>query len=220
MKTTLPLLLGALFLGSCGSTGAKRGWQDLMRAEQWRGYNRAEFPSQWNLDRKEKTLRLAEKGGGDLITVSEYQSFELEWEWQVASGGNSGVMFHVIEGEAPPWATGPEYQLLDNVGHPDGANPLTSAGANYAVHGKAEDDSRPAGEWNESRLIVMGTWVEHYLNGVLQCEYELWSEDWEQRVEASKWKNHTAYGRSPVGHVVLQDHGDEVWFRNMRIRRL
>src|SRR5690606_30324656 len=107
-----------------------------------------------------------------------------------------------------------------NAGHPDGRNPLTSAGANYALHAPVRDVTRPPGEWNDVRLVVDGAHVEHWLNGEKVVEYELWSEDWEARVAASKFASLPHYGRARRGHIALQDHGDLVAYRSIMIRPL
>ncbi len=183
----------------------------------WRGYRAERCPPGWQVVDGALT-RVAE--GGDLLSVEEFQDFVLEFEWRLAPGGNSGVMFHVSEDHDAPWETGPEYQLLDDVVHPDGREPRTSAGANYAMHAPLERAARAAGEWNHSRLVVSGPHVEHWLNGREIVAYELWSEDWERRVSLCKWKDRPDYGRRKSGHIVLQDHGDAVAFRNLRIARL
>ena len=114
--------------------------------------------------------------------------------------------------------SGPEFQVLDNAGHKDGQSPLTSAGSNFAVHAPVKDVTRPAGEWNEARLIARGSHVEHWMNGVKLLEYEIGSADWNTRVQASKFAKWPMYGREKGGHIVLQDHGDMVAYRNIRVK--
>jgi hypothetical protein len=109
-------------------------------------------------------------------------------------------------------------QVVDNVRHRDGKNPLTSAGSNYALHAPVRDVTRPVGEWNDVGLVVKSPHVEHWLNGVKIVEYELWSPDWEARVKASKFSTMPGYGRAKRGHIALQDHGDRVWYRHIKIR--
>ena len=118
------------------------------------------------------------------------------------------------------WHAGPEYQLLDNAAHQDGLTPETSAGADYALHAPSRDATRPVGEWNQGRLVVNGTHVEHWLNGEKVVEYEIESEDWAARVAASKFAEFANFGRVRRGRIAIQDHGNEVAFRNVKIRPL
>jgi hypothetical protein len=196
------------------------GWRPLFDGKSlagWRGFKTTTAPAGWQA----VDGALTRTGpGGDLMTVEEFADFELELEWKVGPAGNSGIMFRVATSAERPWETGPEMQVLDNAGHADGKNPLTSAGSNYAVHAPVKDVTRPVGEWNAVRLVVRGAHVEHWMNGVKLLEYELWSPDWETRVKASKFGSMPGYGRAKRGHLVLQDHGDVVAFRNLRIRTL
>jgi hypothetical protein len=183
----------------------------------WRGFKQDSCPEGWqavdgNLTRV--------TGGGDIITTEQYESFELKLEWRIAEGGNSGILFHVSEEHDHIWQTGPELQILDNAKHPDGQAALTSAGSNYALHAPPSDVTRPVGEFNEVVLIVDGARVEQHMNGQLQCTYVLWSEEWVDLVAASKFASMPDYGMRKSGHIALQDHGDEVAFRNISIRRL
>jgi hypothetical protein len=129
-------------------------------------------------------------------------------------------MYRSTEAGGAPYETGPEYQLLDNERHADGRSPLTSAGAVYALYATDQNAARAAGRWNSSRLIVKGSHVEHWLNGKRVAEYDLGSEDWTKRYLASKFASMPLYGKQTEGFIVLQDHGDAVSFRNLRIRRL
>ena len=196
------------------------GWELLFDGESlaaWRGYKRDGVPDGWQA----VDGALARVGrGGDLVTVEQFADFELRFDWKVEEAGNSGVMFRVAEGDGPPWHTGPEFQILHNAGHRDGLAPITSAGSNYAVHPPARDVTRPVGHWNTARLVVRGAHVEHWMNGEKLLEYELGDPDWERRMMASKFASIPRYGREPRGHIAIQDHGDPVAFRNIRIRRL
>jgi hypothetical protein len=219
MRTLVSIAL-LVSLSACASTSAEPKWESLFDGETtsgWRGFKKDACPDGWQV--VDGTLTLV-GGGGDIITPEQYTSFELELEWKISEGGNSGIFFHVTEDNDYVWQTGPEMQVLDNAKHQDGKNPKTSAGANYALHAPPSDVTNPIGEWNQVRLIVNGPHVEHWLNGHKQCTYELWSDDWKAAVEASKFKDMPEYGLRENGHIALQDHGDRVSYRGIRIRRL
>ena len=196
------------------------GWRLLFDGTSvtgWRGFKTTAPPAGW----KAVDGALSRVGpGGDLMSDEEFGDFELQLEWKISRNGNSGIMFHVTTAGAAPYETGPEMQVLDNAGHEDGKDPKTSAGSNYALHPPVRDVTKPVGEWNQVRLIVRGPHVEHWMNGVKLLEYELWSPDWEARVKASKFNAWSGYGRARRGHLVLQDHGDAVAYRNIRIKPL
>jgi hypothetical protein len=156
--------------------------------------------------------------GGDLVTVEKFADFDLRLEWRLEKGGNSGIFFRVTDEGEQAWHSGPEFQILDNAVHKDGANPLTAAGSNYAVHAPVRDVTRPIGQWNSVRLVVRGAHVEHWMNDVKLLQYELWSPDWAARVKASKFDKIPIYGRAKSGRIAIQDHGDPVWYRGIRIR--
>lgn len=193
-------------------------WQPLP-ASAWRGYLKPAMPAGWKVIDGALT-RVAE--AGDIITKEQFANFELELEWKISPGGNSGIFFHVVEDPKleETYFSGPEYQILDNHGHADGKNPLTSAASNFAVDAPVKDLTRKVGAWNKARLVVRGPHVEHWLNGIKVVEYEMWTPEWNQRVAASKFKTMPAYGTSKNGHIALQDHGNWVAFRNIRIRRI
>jgi hypothetical protein len=182
----------------------------------WRGFTSPTPPAGWKAE--EGTLFRA-GSGGDLMTVEQFEDFELRLEWKLAERGNSGIFFHAVTEGDEIWHSAPEMQVLHNAGHKDGAVPETSAGSNYALHAPVRDVTRPVGEWNDVRLLVKGPHVEHWMNGVKLLEYELWSPDWEKRVKASKFGKIPMYGRAKIGHIGLQDHGDPVWYRNIKVRR-
>ncbi|HYJ80168.1 MAG TPA: DUF1080 domain-containing protein [Longimicrobiaceae bacterium] len=212
----------AAAMGSLSAAERAAGWRPLFDGSTtagWHGFRKDAVPAGWQVVDGALT-RVGE--GGDIVTDAEFDSFELALEWNVAPGGNSGVFFHVVEDSSVSyvWQTGPEMQVLDNARHADGRDPLTSAASNFALHAPARDATRPAGEWNAARLVVRGHHVEHWLNGEKVVEYELGSADWQQRVAASKFAAMPRYGRARRGHIALQDHGDRVAYRNLRIRPL
>lgn len=183
----------------------------------WRGYQRPDLPSGWTI----VDSALTRTGrGGDIITRDQFGDFELELDWKVAPKGNSGIMYRVTEADSSTYRTGPEMQVLDDAGHPDGKDHLTSAGSNYGLYAALAGVVKPAGEWNHVRIVARGAHVEHWLNGQKVVEYELWSPDWEAKVKASKFSAWSGYGRARRGHIALQDHGDWVAYKTIRIREL
>ena len=197
---------------------AVENWIALDSAEDWRGYKQEGIPDSWAIE--EGVLRSVGAGGGDLITREQFASFELELEWKIAPRGNSGIMYHVSETEGATYMTGPEMQVLDNATFDGNVDMLHAAGSDYGLHAVSSDDSRPAGEWNQVRILVDGPHVEYWMNGVQQCSYELWSDDWKARVADSKFDQWKGFGLNTAGHIALQEHGAEVWFRAVRIRIL
>jgi hypothetical protein len=158
--------------------------------------------------------------GGDLVTDEQFANFELTLDWKIAPGGNSGILYRVADTGDETYFTGPEMQVLDDARHPDGRSPLTSAGSDFGLYPAPRGAVKPAGEWNSIRLVVNGNHVEHWLNGTKVVEYEFGSPEWTKLVAENKFKAWPIYGKAARGHIVLQDHGDVVEFRNIRIREL
>jgi cytochrome c len=196
----------------------KAGWKLLFDGRDligWHNFKGSGAPRGWTvLDGA--IVRTGD--GGDLVTDETYPDFELALEWRIPEGGNSGVFFHVADAGNYVWESGPEMQILDNDRHPDGRNPLTSAGSNYALDAPPADLTRPIGMWNSARLVVKGPHVEHWLNGEKVVEYELWTAAWKAAVAASKFARMPDYGVPKSGRIALQDHGDRVEFRNVKLR--
>jgi hypothetical protein len=196
------------------------GWRllfDGRTTDGWRGYNRPDLPDGWRVVDGALT-RVAP--GGDIITEETFRDFELALEWKVEPGGNSGIFYRAIEGPRPIYEYAPEMQVLDDAAHADGLSRLTAAGANYGLYPAPAGVVRRAGEWNEARIRVEGNRVTYWLNGERIVDYELGSPDWEARVAASKFGDWPEFGRATEGHIGLQDHGDRVAFRSIRIREL
>jgi len=196
------------------------GWRPLFDGTTtagWRGYRRPDIPSGWKVVDGALT-RVGD--GGDIITTEQFANFELALEWKVAPGGNSGIFYRVTEDADQTYHSGPEMQVLDDARHRDGGSRLTSAGSLYGIYAAPAGVVKPAGEWNAVRIVVNGSHVEHWLNGVKVVEYELGSPDWEKRVGEAKFKEWPGYGRAKRGHIALQDHGDWVAYRNMKIKVL
>jgi len=196
------------------------GWRllfDGTTTAGWRGFRKTEMPAGWTVE----AGALTRSGpGGDIITADQFENFELAFEWKVVPGGNSGVFCRATEESTAVWHSAPEYQILDNAGHADGKKPETSAGSDYALHAPVKDVTHKPGEWNQARIVVMDAHVEHWLNGVKLIEYELWSPDWTERVAKSKFGKYPGFGKATRGHIAIQDHGDKVSFRNIKIRTL
>lgn len=193
-------------------------WIDLQRADAWRGYRSETLPAGWEFD--STTRELTRRRGGDIVTRQQFSRFELELEWKVGPRGNSGVFYWANEGTGRIYENAPEMQILDNGGHRDGQSALTSAGANYALNAPNHDMTRPVGEWNTARIVARGDTVEHWLNGMKVVEYVAGSTEWTRLVTASKFNDWPSYGQARRGHIGLQDHGDVVSFRGMRVRVL
>ena len=202
------------------SSDAQPSWVILFDGSgtsAWRGYQSQDMPSGWQI--VDGALTRVERSG-DIITRDQFGDFELELEWKVPPKGNSGVMYRVTEADSNTYRTGPEMQVLDDAGHIDGKDRLTSAGSAYGLYAAPAGVVKPAGEWNQAKIVARGAHIEHWLNGQKVVEYELWSPDWEAKVKATKFAAWSGFGRAPRGHIALQDHGDRVAYRNIRIREL
>lgn len=205
-----------------GDADVQDGFELLIEGSSlaaWRGFRRDDVPGGWSAEDGVLAYTPGVESG-DIITRETFTDFDLRLEWRIEEGGNSGIMFGVSEDTRRTYESGPEMQILDNATHPDGRSPLTSAGSNYALNAPARDVTRPVGEWNEARLRRRGNTVEHWLNGEKIVEYEIGSDAWKEGVAGSKFAQWPDYGMHPDGHIALQDHGNPVWFRNVRIRRL
>jgi hypothetical protein len=156
----------------------------------------------------------------DLITNDQFENFELSLEWKIAPQGNSGILYMVTEEYQTSYLSGPEYQIIDDKGYPQKLEDWQHTAANYAMDPAPTAEPKPVGEWNETRIIVNKGHVQHWLNGKKVVEYDLWTDDWKQKKLAGKWKDAAGYGMSKKGHLALQDHGSEAWFRNIKIREL
>jgi hypothetical protein len=198
------------------------GWQLLFdgrdASQWWRGYKKDKLPEGWVV---EDGAIVRKKGGGDIITKDQFDSFEFAIDWKISEGGNSGIMLKVQETDGPPYVTGPEAQIQDNV---KGGDPQ-KAGWMYALYPASVDATKPAGEWNHFVLkcqrTATGTYkCEHWMNGTKYVEYEIGSDNWNQRVAKSKFAKMPGFGKAEKGHLCLQDHGNEVAFRNIKIRAL
>ena len=197
------------------------GWRSLFdgtTTSAWRGYHEATLPAGWRI-----VDGVLTKTGSvnDIITKDQFGNFELALDWKLSPGGNAGVFYRGTEEYDHIYWSAPEYQLLDDAGHPDGRSRLTSAGANFGLYPSPAGIVKPGGEWNSTLIVVNGNNVQHWMNGQKLLEYDLGSPDWEAQVKASKFSEYPHYGRAPRGFIGIQgDHDGALWIRNVRIREI
>jgi hypothetical protein len=163
------------------------------------------------------------KGGGDIMSDEQYSDFHLKLEWKIAKNGNSGIMFYAQEDTTKyrwPWETAPEMQVLDNNGHPDAKIITHRAGDLYDLISAKPETVRVAGQWNQVEIKSLKGQLEFWLNGVNVVSTTLWEDGWKKMVAASKFSKMPDFGKFKKGHIALQDHGDMVWYRNIKIRKL
>jgi len=199
------------------------GWQllfDGATTANWRGFKKAGFPEKGWAVRDGALLVTAGGGGGDICTAEEYGDFEFECDWMTTKGANSGIMYRCTEDHTYPWETGPEMQILDDANHKDGKKPQTRAGTLYDLFACAADVARPAGEWNHAKVVAKGTRIEHWLNGFKVVDIDTASDTYKAALKASKWPGMPDFNTRAKGRICLQDHGDEVAFRNIKVKPL
>lgn len=203
---------------------------DGQTSNGWRGYNQSSFPEGgWTIE--DGTIRCIGSGqgeaggaGGDIIYDQQYENFTLRLEWKLAEGGNSGIFYlgQEVEGQ-PVWQTAPEMQILDNDRHPDamlGENGNRQAGSLYDLIPADPQNTKPIGEWNQVEIIVYRGTVVHSQNGEVVLEYHLGTSEWDEMIAASKFSDYSGFGKFEPGYIALQDHGDDVWFRNIKIKEM
>ena len=231
------VLMAAMSLVSCAEKQNDGEWISLFDGETfegWRGYHRTDMPAAWTIE--DGAIKIngsgageaGAKDGGDIIFDQKFKNFELEFEWKVAEGSNSGVFYLAQETEGEPiWKSSPEYQILDNERHPDarlGKDGNRMSASLYDLVPAVPQNSKPAGEWNKGGIMVYKGTVIHYQNGKPVVEYHLWTDDWKNLVAGSKFAEYDAFvnagGENREGYIGLQDHGDDVWYRNIRIKIL
>ena len=193
----------------------EQGWKllfDGKTKDGWKGYKKDSVSDGWKVE--DGALIREGKGAGDILTAEQYGAFELTLQWKISEGGNSGVMFHVTEEEQRPWQTGPEIQIQDNV---HGHDPQ-KAGWLYQFYKADKDATKPAGQWNTLRILITPEKCAHWMNGVKYFEYVKHSDDWNEKLAASKFSKFPKFGVANRGHICLQDHGNLVSYRNIKIR--
>lgn len=206
----------------------KEGWKLLFDGTSisgWHNYGGGPVGSQWKVENAALKFAGSEKKdtiAQDLITDDEYENFHLKLEWKVDTGGNSGIMFYVAEDTAQkrPYWTGPEMQVLDNERHPDSKIVKHRAGDLYDLISCSKETVRPALEWNQAEIKAVNGKLDFWLNGENVVSTQMWDENWNKMVAASKFKQWPGFGTFKKGRICLQDHGDNVWFRNIKVRKL
>lgn len=238
MRLTIVSIALSAFLGlvSCDNTKHNtltnqeraEGWELLFDGETlngWRDYNGVALTGPWEV--VDGTIQADGRGSdasGYIVTDKIYENFELSWDWKISKGGNSGLLYHVVERPQynVPYVTGPEYQLIDDVNFEEKLEDWQRCGVDYAMH--LPDFSamkvNPAGEWNNSKIIFDNGHVTYFMNGKKTVEFDAWSDDWFARKNSGKWSNAPEYGLARKGLICLQDHGYPAWFRNIKIKEL
>lgn len=243
MKTLLTVVSVSAILGIIGCSKQKPntlteaeiadGWELLFDGETlngWRDYNGDSLTMPWTV--VDGCIQAAGDGSdltGYIVTDRKFDNFILDWDWKLGHGGNSGMLYHVVENPyfKVPYVTGPEYQLIDNEGWeevnaPEKLEEWQKLGVDYAMHLPNPDSLfvNPQGEWNNSRIVFDNGHVEHYLNGHKILEFEAWTDDWFERKNSGKWEMAPEYGLAESGVICLQDHGSPASFRNIKIKQL
>lgn len=240
MKKTIFLLSVATLFSSVGfsqmntltSKEKTEGWQLLFNGKNtdgWHNYGKQNSGPEWKVEDGDLHLDASttNKEGGDLVTNNEYGNFDLQLDWKISDKGNSGVLFYVNEDPAKyeeTYFTGPEMQILDNgtptrLGQPDGKIYTHRAGDLYDLL-PSKEVAKPLGEWNHIEIKSLNGKLDFYMNGVHTLSTHMWDDNWKKMIAISKFKDMPGFGTFKKGEIALQDHGDDVWFRNIKIRKL
>lgn len=210
----------------------EEGWELLFNGKDlsgWHKYGGAPVGSSWKVAEGELFLETGTaegwqvRDGGDIVSEKSFGDFHLSVEWKISQNGNSGIIFYISEDSTKyewPWNTGPEMQVLDNEGHPDAKIEKHRAGDLYDLISVSEETVKPHGEWNHAEIKSQGGQLEMWLNGTMVISTTLWDDNWKALVAGSKFGSMPDFGTFTEGKIGLQDHGDKVWFRNVKIRPL
>jgi hypothetical protein len=235
----LTIVSAALLFAACNSEEEKKTdpqtasteWVRLFdgtTTKGWHKYGGGAAGSAWKIADSAIYLdtsnsHKAEEAGGDLVSDEEYENFHLKLEWKIAPGGNSGIIFYTHEDTSKykqTYATGPEMQVVDNEGHPDGKIEKHKAGDLYDMISCSKITVKPVGEWNLAEIRSENGKLDLFLNGEDVVSTTMWDDNWKKLIDSSKFKGWADFGTFKKGHIVLQDHGNTVWYRNIVIKKL
>ncbi|TFF33251.1 3-keto-disaccharide hydrolase [Mucilaginibacter psychrotolerans] len=244
MRSFLVLIFAAAIMSGCNSsknntaantdstTSIDTTWKPLFDGKTtkgWHTYGKTEAGRAWKAENGVLHLDASQKGnwqtknGGDLVTDSEYENFQFSAEWKISRAGNSGIIFLVNEDPKKYpycWHTGIETQIADNRENEDGAIIKHRAGDLYDLLSISKDHVKPAGEWNKTVVLVSGGVLNIFINDEQVLTTKLWTDNWKKLIADSKFKDYPDFGTFKKGHIALQDHGADVWFRDIKIKRL
>jgi hypothetical protein len=199
----------------------RAGWKLLFDGKTtngWRGYQMTTMPPEWMVM---DGVLMKMKGTEDIVTVGTYANFELSIDWKVGLRGNAGIFYRGTEKETRVYWSAPEYQIAEDSLTPDSKNLMTSAGAVYQFYPSRRGVNHPAGQWNTAKIVAKGPHIEHWLNGVMLAQYEMWSPEFTEKFQASKFKGYAGFARATSGVIAIQgDHQGELSLRNIKIREL
>jgi len=220
-------VISTAFILPLKNENTKDSWIKLFDGKTtkgWHSYGKPNTPTAWKVVDGSLALDAAAKEGrGDLVTDNEFENFDLKLEWKISKGGNSGILFYVNEDTAKyhyTFHTGPEMQVLDNDGHADGKIHKHRAGDLYDLIACSTETVKAVGEWNQVEIVSNKGELKLYLNGTNVVTTTMWNDSWKQLIAGSKFKSMPGFGIFTKGKIALQDHGNEVWYRNIMIKKL
>ena len=224
----LTLMLTAGLLISAALNTKKSGWVTLFDGKDfkgWHNYNGNGPVKSWMISNGALVClgSTQEAEGSDLITDKKYTNFDFYWEWKMDKGSNSGVLYHVVESPKyhAPYETGPEYQMIDDLGWPEKLEEWQKTGCDYAMYLPNDQKMlKPLGEWNTSEIIADNGHMQYWLNGKKIVKFTAWTADWQKRKAEGKWKDYPDYGLAHTGYIALQNHGQKAYFRGIRVKEL